>query len=214
MTAPRQEETEMKRCEEYEVELSAMLDGESDPATAVGLMDHVCHCSSCREFYQELRSFQGFVDEISPAQAMQPAFNTAPELRYQEPRRRWFDWIGAQPRWAWGTAVVAIVAIGLWVSSSGILTGESGVNVGEGIVTIELESDELSVDDERFIQLASEVLSADKRYQNQLYVILDQVRQIEQPGEAPFDGELAEDEQGGEYSGDTFAHIGGRRVLD
>jgi hypothetical protein len=72
----------------------------------------------------------------------------------------------------------------------------------------------MSVDDERFIQLASEVLSADRRYQNQLYVILDQVRQIEQPGEGPFDGELAEGERGGEYSGDSFAHIGSRRVLD
>ena len=35
----------MNRCEEYELELSAMLDGESDPATAVVLMDHLCGCS-------------------------------------------------------------------------------------------------------------------------------------------------------------------------
>ena len=55
----------MKRCNEYEVELSAMLDGESDPATAVMLMDHISQCESCREFYRELRSFQSLVDDLS-----------------------------------------------------------------------------------------------------------------------------------------------------
>ena len=204
----------MKRCEEYEVELSAMLDGESDPATAVGLMDHVCRCSSCREFYQELRSFQAIIDDISPADSTLPIPEAAPETHYTEPRRRWFGWFDFAPRWAWGTAAVVAVAIGLWAIGTGVVTDDAGVDISDGRVTIELGSDELSVDDERFIQLASEILAADRRYQNQLYVILDQVRQIEQPGEAPFDGELAEGEQGGEYSGDSFAHIGGRRVLD
>jgi predicted anti-sigma-YlaC factor YlaD len=210
----RQEETEMKRCEEYEVELSAMLDGESDPATAVGLIDHVCQCSSCRDFYRELRSFQAIVDDISPVESAQPDIDAVPERLYSEPRRRRFGWLGATPRWVWATAAVAIVAVGLWAVGTGVVTDEAGVEMSGGSVTIELEGNKMSVDDERFIQLASEILAADKRYQHQLYVILDQVRQVEQPGEAPFDGELAEGERGGEYSGESFAHIGGRRVLD
>ncbi len=204
----------MKRCEEYEVELSAMLDGESDPATAVGLMDHVCQCSSCRDFFQELRSFQSLVDDMSPALAERPALEGPAARSSQEPRRRWFGWLGAAPRWAWAAAAVVIVAIGLWAAGTGVVTDQRGVDIGEGVVTIELESDELSVDDERFIELASEILSADRRYQHQMYVILDQVRQNTEPGESPFDGEVAENEEGGEYSGDSFAHIGGRRVLD
>ena len=203
----------MKRCEEYAVELSAMLDGESDPATAVGLMDHVCQCSSCRDFYQELRSFQSLVDDMSPALAARPALESPTARGLREPRRRWFGWLGAAPRWAWATAAV-VVAIGLWAAGTGVLTDQPEVDISAGVVTIELESDELSVDDERFIQLASEILSADRRYQHQMYVILDQVRQNTEPGESPFDGEVAENEERGEYGGNSFAHIGGRRVLD
>jgi len=204
----------MKRCDEYEVELSAMLDGESDPATAVELIDHMCQCSSCRDFYQELRSFQSLVDDMSPTMAERPALDSPTARELREPRHPWFGWLGTAPRWGWATAVIVIVAIGLWAAGSGVLTEEPGVNIGEGIVTIELESDELSVDDERFVELASEILSADKRYQYQMYVILDQVRQNTEPGESPFDGEVVENEERGEYSGDAFAHIGGRRVLD
>jgi len=204
----------MKRCEEYEVELSAMLDGESDPATAVGLMDHVCRCASCRDFYQELRSFQSLVDDMSPALAERPDFARTTDTGIRGPSRRWFGWLSAPPRWAWAPAVIVIVAVGLWAAGSGVFTEQPGVDFGDGIVTIELEGDELSVDDERFVELASEILSADKRYQYQMYMILDQVRQNTEPGESPFEGEVAENEERGEYSGDAFAHIGGRRVLD
>jgi hypothetical protein len=204
----------MKRCDEYEVELSAMLDGESDPATAVELIDHMCQCASCRDFYQELRSFQSVVDEMTPALAERPALDSPTARELREPKRHGFGWISTPPRWAWAPAVVLIIAIGLWAAGSGILTEEPGVKIGDGIVTIELQSDELSVDDERFVELASEILSADKRYQYQMYVILDQVRQSTEPGESPFDGEVADNEERGEYSGDAFAHIGGRRVLD
>jgi hypothetical protein len=203
----------MKRCDEYEVELSAMLDGESDPATAVALMDHMCQCSSCRDFYRELRSFQSIVDDMSPDLAERRALDSPTARALREPKRQWFGWLGAPPRWAWAPVVI-IIAIGLWAAGSGMLTEEPGVDFGDGIVTIELQSDELSVDDERFVELASEILSADKRYQYQMYMILDQVRQGTEPGESPFDGEVAENEERGEYSGDAFAHIGGRRVLD
>jgi hypothetical protein len=106
------------------------------------------------------------------------------------------------------------VAIGLWAAGTGVGTDRPGVGTSGGKVTIELEGEEMSVDDERFVELASEVLRADRRYQHQLYMILDEVRRVEQPGEAPYDDEPAEGERGGEHVGESFAHIGSRRVLD
>lgn len=204
----------MKHCEQYEVELSAMLDGESDPATAIGLMDHVCQCSSCREFYRELRSFQIVVDDLSPVESTRFVPGASRESGYAMPRRKWSGWFDFAPRWAWGAAVIVIVAIGLWAAGGGLSTEPSGVDFSNGKVTIELEGGEASVDDERFVELASEVLRADKHYQYQLYVILDQVRQVQQPGEAPMDAEWAERERDAEYGGESFAHVGSRRVLD
>ena len=204
----------MNRCEEYELELSAMLDGESDPATAVVLMDHLCGCSSCREFYGKLRSFQALVDDISPAIDDQPAAYAAAPAADTGQRRGWFDWLGHTPRWAMGAAAVVVVALGIWAVGDSGLFNRSEEGFDGGTVTIELEGDALSVDDEKFIELASAILGADRRYQHQMYVILDEVRQNTQPGESPFDGEFADDEERGEYSGDAFAHIGSRRVLD
>ena len=204
----------MNRCEEYELELSAMLDGESDPATAVVLMDHLCGCSSCREFYGKLRSFQALVDDISPAIDDQPVAHTAAPAADTGQRRGWFDWLGHTPRWAMGAAAVVVVALGIWAVGDSGLFDRSEEGSDGTTVTIELAGDALSVDDEKFIELASAILSADRRYQHQMYVILDEVRQNTQPGESPFDGEVADDEERGEYSGDAFAHIGSRRVLD
>jgi len=204
----------MNRCEEYELELSAMLDGESDPATAVVLMDHLCGCSSCREFYGKLRSFQALVDDISPAIDDQPVAHAAAPAADTGQRRGWLDWIGHTPRWAMGAAAVVVVALGIWAVGDSGLFDRSEEGSDGTTVTIELAGDALSVDDEKFIELASAILSADRRYQHQMYVILDEVRQNTQPGESPFDGEVADDEERGEYSGDAFAHIGSRRVLD
>lgn len=204
----------MKRCEEYELELSAMLDGESDPATAVVLMDHLCGCSSCRDFYGKLRSFQALVDDISPAAEDQPAAYAVATAADTGRRRGWLDWLGHTPRWAMGAAAVVVVAIGIWAAGNSGLFDRSEAGFDGGTVTIELEGDALSVDDEKFIELASAILGADRRYQHQMYVILDEVQQNTQPGESPFDGEAADDEERGEYRGDAFAHIGSRRVLD
>jgi hypothetical protein len=207
----------MNRCEEYELELSAMLDGESDPATAVVLMDHLCGCSSCREFYGKLRSFQALVDDISPAAEGQPAAYAVAPAADTGQKRGWFDWIGGTPRWAMGAAAVLVVAIGIWAANGAGIFDRSGDDENMfqgGTVTIELAGDALSVDDEKFIELASAILGADRRYQHQMYVILDEIRQDTQPGESPFDGEVADDEERGEYRGDAFAHIGSRRVLD
>ena len=113
-----------------------------------------------------------------------------------------------------GAAAVVVVALGIWAVGDSGLFDRSEEGFDGGTVTIELEGDALSVDDEKFIELASAILGADRRYQHQMYVILDEVRQNTQPGESPFDGEFADDEERGEYSGDAFAHIGSRRVLD
>jgi hypothetical protein len=205
----------MKRCEQYEVELSAMLDGEGDPATAVGLLDHVCRCPSCRDFYQELRSFQSLVDGISPVTVERPADEAARAEAVREPRRRLLGWIGAVPRWAYGGAAAAVVvAVGLWAVGTGVVRHQPGLDLSGPSVTFELGEDKLSVDDQRFLELASEILGADRRYQEQMYVILDQVRQNQVPGESPLESESTDNEERGEFSPDAFAHIGGRRLLD
>jgi hypothetical protein len=199
----------MKRCNEYEVELSAMLDGESDPATAVMLLDHVSECSSCREFYRELRSFQSLVDDLSLEGAAETEPRFAAEPARPERRRSWF---GAPPRWAWGLAAAAVVIVGLWAANSYDLLNRQPIVTSDGEVIVRRgEGDDLN--EERFVELAAELLGADQRYQNEMFMLLSQIRPDESPDESPVSGAGSEGGSSESY-GEVFAAIGGRPVLD
>ena len=194
----------MKRCKQYEIELSALLDGESDPATAVALMDHISRCVSCRDFYRELRSFQSLVDGMAPVEDRVP--ERVPES--ESARRRW-SWVFPVPRYAWGVAAALLIAIGSYAAGTKQLIG--GDN--DDRVTFEHAEGESGVDEERFVELASEVLRSDRRYQQQLYRILGEIETIEGSGEAPANDEFDDEERSENYN-ELFAVIGGRRVVN
>lgn len=199
----------MKRCKEYEVELSALIDGESDPATAIELLDHMIQCASCSEFYRELRSFQSLVDDMSPESVPQSV--AAPARRERRPR-----WLGAAPRWAWGVAAVLIVAvgaIGLWVAGPFEPSSDSGPGPTEEGMVIQLGEDSGDMDEQRFVELAAELLRADSRYQQEMYQILGQVGQTAERGESSA-LEARTEGEGGESTGEFFALVGGLPVLD
>jgi hypothetical protein len=201
----------MKRCNEYEVELSAMLDGESDPATAVMLMDHISQCESCRGFYLELRSFQSLVDDLSLESDAEVERRAAVvPIRSRQPR--WRGWLDAPPRWAWGLAAAVVVIVGLWASNEyDLLNRQSSVIEDGQLIVRSGEGSDLN--EERFVEIAAEILGADQRYQNEMYHLLRQVRSDESADESPLQGEGAEGGRGESY-GEVFAAIGGRPVLD
>lgn len=190
----------MKRCKEYEIELSAMLDGESDPATAVALMDHISECGACRSFYQELRSFQSLVDDLSPV---------AKPREVSQPARSLWSWIFPVPRWAWGAAAAILIAIG----SYAVGTTQAGVAIDGNTITFEVDPNESTVSEEEFVELASEILRSDPRYQRQLYQILGQIETGEGSGEGLTSDEFDDEDRSENYN-EIFAVIGGRRVVN
>jgi hypothetical protein len=190
----------MRSCKEYEIELSAMLDGESDPATAVALMDHISQCDSCRGFYQELRSFQSLVDDMPQAVKEN---KPSPDSR----RRRW-SWVFPVPRWAWGAAAALVIAVGSYAAGSLEILDFAG----DGAY-VESFAGEGGVEDEQFVELASDVLRADRRHQQQLYRLLGEIETNEGSGESPVSGEFDDDERSENYN-EMFAVIGGRRVVN
>ena len=186
----------MKTCKQHEIELSAMLDGESDPATAVALMDHISHCIACRDFYRELRSFQSLVDDMAKVTLAEPA------------RRRW-SWAFPVPRLVWGAAAAVVIAVGSYAAGTMQLVGGDNGDM----FTIERTEGESSVDEDRFVELASEVLRSDRRYQQQLFQILGEIETNEGSGEAPTNDEFDDEDRSENYN-ELFAVIGGRRVVN
>ena len=101
----------MSQCESCEVELSALMDGESSPARMVTLLDHLTGCPSCRQFYGELRRFQQVVDDLTTVET-----DTERVIPLETGDRTARPHAARLPRWAWGMAAALIVAVGLYAT--------------------------------------------------------------------------------------------------
>ena len=192
----------MNRCSDYEIELSALVDGESDPATALKLIEHVAACSSCSAFVRELRSTQDIVDslQLAPEPDPEPVDVLPIELR----RRRVF---GLRPQWAIGIAAMLIVTVGVWLGS-GVSAPLGFTNdLRDGELVIRLEEDKGRMSDERFVALVSELLRADRRYQNEMFLVLNELSNNGASGESRSNrsGEHDRDESTESYSPLTAA---------
>jgi hypothetical protein len=173
----------MTHCSDYEVELSALLDGESEPAMALKLVDHIASCSSCSTFVRELRATQTFIDNLQMART--PETEPAVAVPIEPKRRRM---LGLRPRWAVGLAALLIVTVSVWFGADiGAPTGLTN-DLRDGELVIRLEEDKGRMSNERFVALVSELLRADRRYQNQMYVVLDEITQNRASGESRFPG--------------------------
>jgi len=174
----------MLDCSEYEVELSAIIDGESDAVTVVNVLDHVTQCASCRSFYSELRDFQAAVDDVSMVADTAPA--VAPRVRE---KRSWFRFA---PQWGLGLAAASVLIVGLWWGGAFERLSQQGVPREGGEVYVQLGEDRGEMDETRFVEIVTELLSADQRYQDQLYVVLDEMKESNEAGESGRRGDESE----------------------
>ncbi len=165
----------MTQCSDYEVELSAIFDGESDPATALELLEHVASCPSCAAFARDLRTMQANIDLVYVAPGPEP-IAVLPLERRRRPIR--------VTRWAWGLAAAAVVAVGLSYGVKAALPGGVTGAERDRQVVIRLEENRGAMSDERFIAIVTELLRADRKYQYQMYAVLEALNERDVPNEA------------------------------
>jgi hypothetical protein len=181
----------MTHCDDYEIELSALLDGESNPAMALKLVEHVASCSACSTFVRELRSTQAFVD------GLQMVPDSEPEPKAPLPvERKSTRILRLRPQWAIGLAALLIITVSFWFGTDiGVPSGFTN-DLRDGELVIRLEEDKGRMSNERFVALVSELLRADRRYQNEMYMVLDEITQNGVSGESRISTGTAES---GEY---------------
>jgi len=181
-------------CEQYQVQLSALLDDEIEPHEMRAVLDHVLGCPDCARFYREARGLQLIVERIEPAAAERsasaPARVTA--ATRDRARERAAGWLRPRPAWGWAAAVVVAAAAGLWGGSHWLeaptpalragseqVGGESWSEAAEETrAAIEIPGDGTSMNEERFVELTVELLRADRRYQQEMSAVLKQVDRI------------------------------------
>lgn len=162
----------MSACERHEIELSALLDGESSPQAAIQAADHLAECAACRKFYRRLRAFQAQVDEL-PAGALR---------RGQQPqsvRRR--SRLDAVPARGWPLAAILILALGLIAYSAGGHRDAPPLAALDQPLIIQLEQNKGQMSDLRFVEVTTELLQADRRYHRMMFEILQRLQDRQPP---------------------------------
>ena len=192
----------MNECRDYELEISALLDGESDPSTALELLEHVGTCGSCGTFVREVREAQAKIDRAY--------FEAEPVLTEVSPRQRDRS-LGPLPRWAWGMAAAIMVAVGGSLAINANYSNGSANSLTDAEIVVRLEEDRGTMTDDRFIELTTELLRADRIYRDEMYSVLDAARS----GDAPNERTMSEGmNESGEAEGDGRAGNLSTHALD
>lgn len=105
----------MKPCEEYEVWISAFLDGELSAENRAELMEHMAACRSCQQYFDDLVAIHDALDQEEvpvPEGFAEQVMARVGETEQEKPRRAIL-----LPQWRQWTALAAccaLVLLGLW----------------------------------------------------------------------------------------------------
>lgn len=162
---------EPQSCESYETLISSWLDEGLDHTGQRELLDHIIRCPECRGFYADARALEGLV-AIAGRGAVAEA--PPPELweRIRGRTERARESTEGRPSWAWRAAAALVIGAALafapWPTSSPASRSNRGVD-------IVLEEDRGSMTESRFLELATEILRADRRYHFAMQEVMDKV---------------------------------------
>lgn len=155
----------MKTCEEFEMLASAFVDDELSRDETVTLLDHLATCESCRFFYRQSRA-------LGAALSGSPAAVALPMTAWQRIESR------VRPRMvipAWGVRAAAGILLGLLVWQLGQFRFPPLRETGS--IEVALEESKGVMSDDRFVELTSELLRADRRYHVAMLQVMTDVNQ-------------------------------------
>lgn len=178
------------QCEACETTLSALHDGETGEMEAEEIrtaLDHLLDCPSCQGFYREARALntalqgtrQDARQTAADEQTLARAWDSIESESFGETavRRRWRTWA---PRLA------AAVILALGTSWAALSVGERELRRPGEPIQVVLGEDS-SMTEERFIQLTTEILRSDRRYQQEMLRVMSAVAEETAPRETPLD---------------------------
>ena len=161
--------------EQYEADLSAIVDGELDGEPLRQAIDALVRDADLRQFWAESRTMQhslhageGDLAGVTPHSEL---WNAIEEK--VKPRAKIFS-LNHAPVRAWAAAATILLAVGL--SVSGFLKVDVPFFHTQQ-TTVELASDRGSMTEDRFLQLTTELLKADPRYQRKMLEVMEVVNQ-------------------------------------
>jgi anti-sigma factor RsiW len=159
-------------CERYELDLSALLDGELESDAIPETLEHLRHCSVCHRFFQQLLELDGASGLLKERDTHRMVARSATSRRS--------PW--KMTRNAWVAAAVVLAFLGGWMLPTANLAAD--VPTRDEVLELSLGEDAGKMADARFVSMAVELLRADPRYHIAMFQMLQDVV-IENPTELP-----------------------------
>lgn len=176
----------MKSCEEHELAISILIDGEMPPEDLLPAIDHLAECASCRSFYQDARALGAAVPAAFPAERFQAA-DSAPEEIWQRIEEAG---LGTPSRTGWRTwaprlaAALLLIAGSVWAVYS---VGRTLPADPSQPIEVVLGEDGGRMTERRFVEITAEILRADPRYHQEMLEVMATVAEQTRRQEAPAD---------------------------
>lgn len=175
----------MNRCEQHQMRISALIDGELEQREYLELLDHVLDCSQCALFFRSAKHLQQVVEgteaclpSASDATAAGAAVSASDDAGRSKRRAGagHRERLVPGPAWGWAAAFVLVAVVTLWQVWPGPSPADTARISPEGgrdaDLTIVLETSPDAMTEDRFLSMAVELLQADERYQTKMAEVL------------------------------------------
>ena len=167
--------------DEILLELSALVDGELEREERVKILDRLAMESECRDLYLEIRRMEEVVRSAELPGTLPGRLWRAVQKRVGHPGSvrgsGGWSWLRPVPvpAWALGVSAVLLLLLLVWGNVS-TLSEPRGPRLQSGVtIRVGLGSDEAGMDDQRFVQLTTELLRADRRYRRKMLEVMQEV---------------------------------------
>ncbi len=163
-------------CSHEQADISALLDGELERERVHDVLGRVLHCPSCQAYYENARQVDALfrLDQSSEAPPVDVWQRIEAEAATPAEIVRPAFWSNAVRRPA------LLAAVALLVLATSMLV-RVGLGRDDSLSSQVLQADEIvlagdsGMDDERFLELAAELLQADDRYHKEMFSLMNQL---------------------------------------
>jgi hypothetical protein len=181
--------------ESWEIEISALLDGELEPERVLPLLDALARDAGLRRFYQRARSLDAALlagnlgPEAAPASPrLWDRIRAGMEAGTSSPAWWKGGWRGGTglprmvrvPAWTLGAAAAVFVVLLAWRAAPDLSTrlriGPGAAAESGGLIEVGLGSRPEAMNDRRFVELTAQLLEADPRYRRKMLQVMEEVR--------------------------------------
>ncbi|TKJ39114.1 hypothetical protein CEE37_11895 [candidate division LCP-89 bacterium B3_LCP] len=158
----------MMNCEERQVNISAMLDGELSGQELIETVSHLSECQACMKEFRRFQSLQSLIEEETSIPEAPPGLWD--RISQAVPQKPVAKIIPLRTKFI---KIASIAAALLIFFGLGYFMRKPTLTILEDPNSpIVLASDRGSMDDDQFLTLTRELLSSDPEYHRRMYFIL------------------------------------------